>query len=123
MRIKMGDGMITLIECNAQQTSVIRSWGKMEYNRKTSSFTAPIGDEILQKLHDKGWLPGPYAEELQRRKRVRAAVDKERIKEDPHPEARFPVKASLYKHQIRAANMALITFGLIPPEAVYEKTT
>lgn len=122
MRIKMGDGKITLIECSDTQTSVIRSWGKMEYNRKAGSFTAPIGDEILQKLNDRRWLPGPYAEELQRRKRVRAAVDRERIKEEPQPVVRFPVKASLYKHQIRAANMALITFGLIPPEAVNEKT-
>lgn len=122
MRIKMGDGKITLIECNQAQTSVIRSWGKMEYNRKTGSFTAPIGDEILQKIHDKGWLPGPYEEERQRRMKVRAAVDKERVKADPRPAVQFPVKASLYMHQIRAANMALITFGLIPPEAGNEKT-
>lgn len=121
MRIKMGEGKITLIECNQQQTSVIRSWGKMEYNRKTGSFTAPIGDEILQKIHDNGWLPGPYEAERQRRIRVHAAVDRERIKEDPKPAVRFPVKASLYKHQIRAANMALIMFGLIPPEVVNEK--
>lgn len=122
MKIKMGNGTITLIDCSESQTSVIRSWGKMEYNRKAGSFTAPIGDEILQKLNDRRWLPGPYAEELQRRKRVRAAVDKERIKEEPQPAVHFPVKASLYKHQVRAANMALITFGLIPPEAINEKT-
>ena len=122
MRIKMGDGKITLIECSDTQTSVIRSWGKMEYNRKAGSFTAPIGDEILQKIHDKGWLPKPYEEERQRRIRVHAAVDRERVKEDPKPAVKFPVKANLYKHQIRAANMALITFGLIPPEAVNEKT-
>ena len=93
----------------------------MEYNRKTGSFTAPIGDEILQKIHDNGWLPGPYEAERQRRIQVHAAVDRERIKEDPKPAVRFPVKASLYKHQIRAANMALIMFGLIPPEVVNEK--
>ena len=90
MRIKMGDGKITLIECSDTQTSVIRSWGKMEYNRKAGSFTAPIGDEILQKLNDRRWLPGPYAEELQRRKRVRAAVDRERIKEEPQPVVQEP---------------------------------
>ena len=122
MRIKMADGTITLIECSPAQAGVIKSWGRMEYNRKTGTFTAPIGDEILNKRHDKGWLPQPYELERQRRIRVRAAVDKERIKDDPRPAVHFPVKASLYKHQVRAANMALITFGLIPPEAAYEKT-
>ncbi len=117
MRMKLGDGQIVIIEADPQQTSLIRSWGKMEYNRKTATFTAPIGDEILKKIHDKGWLPQPYEQERQRRIKIHAAVDKERVKEEPKPAVHFPVKANLYKHQVRAANMALITFGLIPPEA------
>ena len=46
---------------------------------------------------------------------VREAANRERLKEDPVPLYPYPVKTSMYKHQIRGANMAMLTMGLINP--------
>ena len=53
--------------------------------------------------------------------RIAGAVDQERMKEDPEPLYKYPVKFPLFKHQVRGANMALITFGLIEPPEITQK--
>ena len=51
---------------------------------------------------------------------IQDAVDAERIRPDAEVEALypFPVKADLFKHQIRAANMAGVIFGVISPDEI-----
>jgi len=44
-----------------------------------------------------------------------AAVDKERVNENPVPMIDPPIKVSPFKHQIRGYNMALMVLGLIEP--------
>jgi hypothetical protein len=38
------------------------------------------------------------------------------MNQDPVPFMDYPVKLPLYKHQVRAANMALMVFGFVSPE-------
>jgi SNF2 family DNA or RNA helicase len=54
--------------------------------------------------------PGGYGERLGK---TRREIDAERLVEDPAPLLPYPVKANLYKHQIRGANMALRAFGAL----------
>ena len=60
-------------------------------------------------------LPGPIEAERQRMNGVQAAVDAERMKDVSEPLCNYPVKIPLFQHQIKGANMALLTFGLIEP--------
>ena len=46
------------------------------------------------------------------------AVDKMRVEKEPEALVKYPVQGSLYEHQVRAANMALLTFGLADPKEV-----
>ena len=78
-------------------------------------FYGPAEIELLNKLAGIVRLPGPIEAERQRLNEIAQAVDSERMKEDPEPLYKYPVKYPLFKHQTRAANMALITFGMVPP--------
>ena len=46
------------------------------------------------------------------------AIDSERMAEKPVPLVKYPVKLNLFAHQIRGANMALLTFGFTDPPEV-----
>ena len=62
-------------------------------------------------------LPGPIEQQRQQMNRIAQAVDAERMKPEPEPLYKYPVKLPLYRHQVRGVNMALMVFGLIqPPE-------
>ena len=75
----------------------------------------PADGELLNKLAGLVRLPANIEAERQRLNSITEAVDRERMKEDPVPLYKYPVKMSLFKHQVRGANMALITFGLVDP--------
>lgn len=54
----------------------------------------------------------------QRLDETQRAVDKMRVEKGPEALVKYPVQGSLYEHQVRAANMALLTFGLADPKEV-----
>ena len=73
--------------------------------------------ELLDKLASIVKLPPAIEAYRQQLHRVQDAVDRERTDEHPKPFYKYPVKMPLYAHQVRGANMALLTFGWVPPEA------
>ena len=60
-------------------------------------------------------LPESIESERQKLNRVMAAVDKERVNENPVPMIDPPIRVSPFKHQIRGYNMALMVLGLVEP--------
>ncbi len=118
MLMKMVDGVLYIKEADQVQLSVIRSWGTFRWIKSAQMMKGPANRDSLNRLAKMVRLP-PYIEE--ERKRVNAvqdAVDHERICENPVPLVKYPVKKKLYRHQVRAANMALLTFGIIEPEDI-----
>lgn len=115
MRIGMKEGQIMIIEADNTQFTIIKSWGKMKWSKAERMFYGPAEIELLNKLAGIVRLPDPIEAERQRLNEIAQAVDQERMKQDPEPLYNYPVKYPLFRHQIRGANMALITFGLIPP--------
>ena len=91
MKMAMKDGQILIKDADNTQFTIIKSWSKMKWSRAERMFYGQRLNQIAQ------------------------AVDAERMKTDPEPLYKYPVKFPLFKHQTRAANMALITFGLVPP--------
>ena len=73
--------------------------------------------QLLDKLYHNGGLIPAAKKEMERLAQIQEAVDRERIRpaEGLKPMAEYPVKPNLYAHQIRAANMALMVFGMAEP--------
>ena len=116
MKMAMKDGMIRIIEADVTQAAIIKSWGKMKYSRSNQMYEGPVSMELLNKLAGLVRLPPAIEAVRKNMNKVQEAVDQERVRKDPKPLVDYPVTKSLYQHQVRAAKMALLTFGLIPPE-------
>ena len=117
MKMALKDGKVLIKDADSTQGAVIRSWNRMRWNKSLKLFEGDLSGDLLDRLAKLVQLPQAIEEERQAMHRVRRAVDQERARKDPEPLVRYPVTKQLYKHQVRAANMALITFGIIPPEA------
>lgn len=117
MKMAMKEGQILIKDADNTQFTIIKSWGKMKWSKAERMFYGPAEIELLNKLAGLVRLPAPIEAERQQLNIIAQAVDTERMKPEPEPLYKYPVKFPLYKHQTRAANMALITFGLVsPPE-------
>lgn len=115
MKMALKDGQILIKEADNNQFLIIKSWNKMKWSKAEQMLYGPADMELLNKLAGLVRLPAPIEERRQHLNKVAAAVDRERMKEEPVPLYKYPVKLPLYKHQIRGANMALMVFGLIEP--------
>jgi len=115
MKMAMKDGQILIKDADNMQFTIIKSWNKMKWSKTEQMLYAPVESELLNKLASIITLPPVIEAERQRLNGIMAAVDRERMKEDPEPLYKYPVKYPLFKHQTRGANMALLTFGLIAP--------
>lgn len=122
MKMALKDGQILIKEADNNQFLVIKSWGKMKWDKGQQMLYGPADIELLNRLAGLVRLPPPIEQQRQRMNRVAKAVDAERMKEEPEPLYKYPVKLPLYRHQVRGANMALMVFGLIdPPETGKEE--
>lgn len=116
MKMAMKDGQILIKDADNMQYTIIKSWNKMRWNKAEKMLEAPIDLELLNRLADLVTLPELIEAERQRLIAIAVAVDIERFKAEPKPIYDYPVKLPLFKHQIRGANMCLLTFGLVAPE-------
>lgn len=115
MKMKLDNGTLVISDCDNTQFNIIKSWNKMKWNKSRQWLEGPCTGELLNKLASIVRLPAPIEEQRNHFNEIAAAVDRERMMEDPVPLYKYPVKYPLFKHQTRGANMALITFGLIDP--------
>lgn len=113
MKMALTDGMVRIIEADAIQKTIIKSWNQMRWIRGQQMYEGIASAELLNKLATLVHLPPSIEAERIRMNTVQEAVDQERTREHPEPMYKYPVTKSLYEHQVRAANMALMTFGFI----------
>lgn len=111
----MGNSLI-IKDADNVQFSIIKSWGKMKWDKKTQSLQGIADLELMDKLSTIVRLPPAVFARRQQLQAVQNAVDKERSNPNPSPFFNYPVKMPLYAHQARGANMCLLTFGWILPE-------
>ena len=117
MRMALKDGQILIKDADNMQFTIIKSWNKMKWSKAEQMLHGPADGELLNKLAGLVRLPPAIEAERQKLNRIQDAVDAERMKEDPVPLYKYPVKYPLFRHQTRGANMALMIFGLVePPE-------
>lgn len=115
VKMALKDGQILIKEADNVQFQIIKSWGKMKWSRVSQTLSGVVDIELLNKLAGLVNLPERIEAERQKLNRVMAAVDKERVNENPVPIIKPPIKVSPFKHQIRGYNMALMVLGLVEP--------
>ena len=103
MKIALQSTTLLIKEADNVQFAVIKSWNKMRWDRKTQLLTGTADMELLDKLASIVQLPPAIAQ---------------RVNPHPKPLADYPVKMSLYDHQVRGANMCLVAFGWASPDAI-----
>ena len=115
MKMALKEGQIFIKEADNVQFQIIKSWGKMKWSRASQTLSGVADIELLNKLAGLVNLPVSIEAERKRLNRIMAAVDKERVNENPVPMIEPPIKVSPFKHQIRGYNMALMALGFVEP--------
>lgn len=121
MEMTIKDGNIQIRHLTSDQYNIIKSWNLMRWVRAEQLLRGRVSMELLDKLTVFGYLP--YNIEAIRRQLHHTAdlVNAERNAENPKPIVSYMVTKQLFKHQIRAANMALITFGFDPEKGDFKE--
>lgn len=117
MKMAIKNGEILLMDWTQLQYNIMMSWNKVKYLRKAKDrppmLTGPCDLELLNRLSQLITLPVPAEAMRQKLTEKQAAIDNMRMAENVEPLIKPPVKASLFQHQIRGYNMALIAFDLV----------
>jgi len=114
MEIQLNGSILSLQHMKPEEYE-IQSWGLTRWDKKSKALRGYANLELLDKLSALTTLPVLIEARRQQLQAVQDAVDRERLTEHPRPLVRYPVKTPLYAHQIRGANMCLLTFGMTAP--------
>lgn len=113
MKIALIRGVVTIDELSNLDFQRLKNISGLRWNRTTRCMVGPVSLNLLDGLARYYKLPADMETKRQRLGKTRREIDAERLAEDPAPLLPYPVKANLYKHQIRGANMALRAFGAL----------
>lgn len=113
MKIALIRGVVTIAELSNLDFQRLKNISGLRWNRTTRCLVGPVSLNLLDGLARYYKLPADMETKRQRLGKTRREIDAERLVEDPAPLLPYPVKANLYKHQIRGANMALRAFGAL----------
>lgn len=121
MKMKMENGQLIVADVDSSRYAIIKSWNLMRWNKGMQWLEGNATKELLDRMAKLVRLPESIEAERIRLQKIEDAVDGERMKKTPTDLYKYPVKAKLFQHQQRAANMALLVFGLVTPEEWSEK--
>lgn len=113
MKIALIRGVVTIAELSNLDFQRLKNISGLRWNRTTRCMVGPVSLNLLDGLARYYKLPADMETKRQRLGKTRREIDAERLAEDPAPLLPYPVKANLYKHQIRGANMALRAFDAL----------
>ena len=101
------------IKNNRDEYAIVKGLPNSKFNKKMKAWEVPATLDMLNRLGSIVKLPVNLEQERERLLRKQAAIDAARMEEDPVPIMKYPVKVNLFKHQIRAANMAMFALELV----------
>lgn len=108
------DGDTVVLSQVGEYYDKIADTGQFRWNRRNKTMEAPMTVESLGALLQAvGRLPPLLQDRLKILERRDAMLQEQResLDKDPKPLFDYPVKATLMRHQIVGANMAMIVFG------------
>lgn len=112
MKIAISDGKIYIADCGYYFDD-IRATGRFHWDKRKQCMIGDLSLITLDALAACCRLPDNCATERARLRGIADAVEREKHTEDPVPLFDYPIKnATLMKHQVRGANIAMILFGV-----------
>ena len=114
MKVAIKDGRIVLAQIEQARMDKLKKTGMLRWNRAARTYSAPVSLDLLDTLA--GIFPLPDTVEAERRRLagIVRQLDAQRAAAEPVPLTSYPVRAKLFRHQVRAANMALIQLSSKP---------
>lgn len=116
MEIALRENTLIVRGADAMQYGAIRNWDCMKWDGKTKTLRGTATLELLDRLAGIVHLPPAIENRRARLHCIQNVVDRERVIESPASLYDYPVTMPLYAHQMRGANMALLTFGWVEPQ-------
>ena len=116
MKVAIKDGRIVLAQIEQARMDKLKKTGMLRWNRAARTYSAPVTLDLLEVLAQIFPLPDTVEAERQRLAGIARQLDAQRAASEPAPLVPYPVRARLFRHQVRAANMAMLVFGAVPLE-------
>ena len=114
MKVAIKDGRIVLAQIEQARMDKLKKTGMLRWNRATRTYSAPVTLDLLEVLAQIFPLPDTVEAERRRLAGIVCQLDAQRAAAEPVPLTAYPVRAKLFRHQVRAANMALIQLSSKP---------
>lgn len=114
MKAAMKDGRIVLAQIEQARMDKLKKTGMLRWNRAARTYSAPVTLDLLEVLAQIFPLPDTVEAERQRLAGIARQLDAQRAASEPVPLTSYPVRANMFRHQVRAANMALIQLSSKP---------
>lgn len=114
MKIAMKEGRIILAQIEQARMDKIKKTGMLRWNKAARTYSAPVTLDLLDVLAQIFPLPDTVEAERRRLTGIARQLDAQRAASEPVPLTSYPVRAKLFRHQVRAANMALIQLSSKP---------
>lgn len=115
MRIAMKEGRIILAEIEQARMDRLKKTRMLRWNKADRTYSAPVSLDLLNTLAGIFRLPDFVEKERRKLDYMARRLEGERNAAKPLPLVHYPVKAELFQHQVRAANMAMIQFAAKQP--------
>ena len=115
MKIAMKEGRIILAEIEQAQMDRLKKTRMLRWNKADRTYSAPVSLDLLNTLAGIFRLPDFVEKERRKLDYMARRLEGERNAAKPLPLVHYPVKAELFQHQVRAANMAMIQFAAKKP--------
>ena len=110
----MKNGRIVLAQIEQARMDKLTKTGMLRWNRAARTYSAPVTLDLLEVLAQIFPLPDTVEAERRRLTGIARQLDAQRAASEPVPLTSYPVRAKLFRHQVRAANMALIQLSSKP---------
>ena len=111
MKIAMKEGRVILAQIEPARMEKLKAIRMLRWDRARQTYSAPISLDLLNALATIFRLPDFIEKERRQLDYIARRIEGERSAAHPVPLVPYPVKADLYAHQIRAANMAMLQFS------------
>ena len=111
MKIAMKEGRIILAQIEPARMEKLKATRMLRWNKTQQTYSAPVSLDLLNTLATIFRLPDFIEKERRQLDYIARRIEGERSAAHPVPLVPYPVKADLYAHQIRAANMAMLQFS------------
>lgn len=96
-----------------EEYPIIKSLPNARFDKKILAWEIPNTLDMLERLKRFVKLPPAAEAERKRLKHKQDCINAERLNQNPKPLCNYPVKVSLFQHQIRGANMAMYALELL----------